>query len=220
VDIPDTHPQAVCPRSGDIPERSGTRGCLTGGEYFGVVRGENRWDIRARRVDRLDESREPSAHDEDVAGLDVARVPVGVRRAPRGHYGRACSRDDDFLTEAEAEFSVEHVPRFIVRMVDVEGGDPMVTDLGGPLDQHEVIARHTGSLSCKLLDPDHSKQYGDASIPRVTFPNTGAGDALCREGLWQHCDQVLAVHDQEGGGCQGADGGGDRSFLQAVGAST
>ena len=84
-------------------------------------------------------------------------VPVGVGRATRSHDGGTCCRDHDLVAQPETELALEHVPRLVVRMVDVEGSDPVLADLGDPLDQDEVLAGDPGGAKCKSLGLRHAE---------------------------------------------------------------
>ena len=119
------------------------------------MRREERGDVRVRGVECLYQARELWSHDKDVPRLALSRVPVGVGRSAGSHNSAACSRDDLVLSEPEAEFAVEDVPRLIVRMVHVERGNPMPTDLGSPLDHHEIVAGYTIRADCKSPHPRH-----------------------------------------------------------------
>ena len=85
-------------------------------------------------------------------------------RATWSHHGGTCCRDHDLVAQPETELALEHVPRLVVRMVDVEGSDPVLADLGDPLDEDEVFAGDPGWGGLQVSRPASRRKYGVRAI--------------------------------------------------------
>ena len=77
----------------------------------------------AQGVERVDERADPRRHHEEIPGRIGARVPVGVRRAPRHDHG-ASGRDVDVpVARSHDERTLEDIPALVVGTVHVERCD-------------------------------------------------------------------------------------------------
>ena len=103
------------------------------------MRSEDGGNISIRSMDFVDQVCDPRRHHQEVPRFARTRVPVGVRRAPSSKHGGAGASLDVVVAQPEAKCPFEHVPRLVVLVVDVKGRDPMVADLGRPLDDDEVV---------------------------------------------------------------------------------
>jgi SAM-dependent methyltransferase len=152
------------------------------------VRGEERGNVRAWLMERVDQSRDSRGHHEQVASLLRAGVAIGVGHAPRSDDHRARGRDDLVRTEPEAELTAEDVPRFVVAFVRVERRDPAVTDLRRPLHNHEVAAASAFGEVRKALDGRHAR-----SMPPLPCGGVRANESARRYG--QVFDEVAEEYD-------------------------
>ena len=122
------------------------------GDDLGVVRRERRCDIGAGAMDLLDQRGDPRRHHEEVVRVGSAGVPIGVRRPAPSEDGRSGRRRDLVISHAETERSGEHVPRLVVPVMNVQRRNPVFTNLGRPLNDHEVVARGAKAALRKILD--------------------------------------------------------------------
>ncbi len=96
----------------------------------------------AGAVEGRDKVPDARGHDQQVARRPRGWVPVGVRRSSRRQSGAAGAHLVLALTEPESQPALQHVPRLVVLMVDVERRDVagrVVTAAGvPPLHQHQT----------------------------------------------------------------------------------
>jgi hypothetical protein len=114
---------------------------------FGGVRLEQRGHIGRRLVNRLDQRRDPRRHHEQELSLDVSRVPPRVGRPATGQHRRAGADLELFVSKTEPQPPAKHIPRLIIFVVDMQGRNPMVTNLDSPLRDDEIISRSTENAS-------------------------------------------------------------------------
>ena len=105
------------------------------------MRSEHRGDVSVRPMDLVDQLRDSRRHHEEVLRFRLACVPVGVGRSSSSQHGRPGIRMELIVAESEAESAGEDVPRLVVPIMDVQRRDPMVADLGSPLNENEVVVR-------------------------------------------------------------------------------
>jgi hypothetical protein len=109
-----------------------------------MVGAEDRVVVSATRLmERVNERSEPWRHDEQVpSGLSGPGVAIRVRSALRRQDGTTRTGPDP-----KSQSPIEHVPRLIIGVVDVQRRNPIPLTVAwiGPLDEHEV-----GALSADL----------------------------------------------------------------------
>jgi hypothetical protein len=71
------------------------------------------------------------------------------------------------VTKAEAERPGQHIPGLIVVVMNVKRRDPMLADVGLPLDDDEVISRRAKNVSRELLDVHCSALSRRQTAPAV-----------------------------------------------------
>ena len=104
----------------------------------------------ARLVQRRDEGADPRGHHEQVPRrLTALRVAVGMRCPLRCEYRLAWPGLDDLVADPELERALEHVPRLVIAMVDMQRCDPLPLGVSGipPFDDHKVAVRAAELLS-------------------------------------------------------------------------
>ena len=74
-------------------------------------------------MDSLDQAEDVGGHDQQVAKASRAGIPIGVRRAARNEDGGTCARFDFVFAGLDPKGSFQHVPCFVVFMVDVTRSD-------------------------------------------------------------------------------------------------
>ena len=89
-------------------------------------------------VETLDQALDLRRHHEQVAGRLGRGVAVRVRGALGREDGGAGWSVDNLAAEQEAQAALEHVPRLVVGVVDVERRDPVRPAWIAPLDDDEV----------------------------------------------------------------------------------
>ena len=70
-------------------------------------------------MDSLDQTEDVGSHDEKVAKATGAGIPIRVRRAARNENSGTCTSFDFVFAGLHAKRSFEHVPCFVVAVVDV-----------------------------------------------------------------------------------------------------
>lgn len=103
------------------------------------MRGEDSANVGTRPMDFLDQVRDPRSHHQQVPGFARTRIPVRVRRSPSSKHRRPGAGLEFVAADPEAKRSFEHIPRLVVLVMDVKGRDPLVADLGRPLDDDEAF---------------------------------------------------------------------------------
>lgn len=139
--------------------------------------------IGTRPVDGVDQLRDLGCHDEEVSRFLVSRIPVRVRSSPGREDTGACSGDHFLISETKAEFALQHIPRLVVGVMDVERRDPVLADLGRPLRDQKVTGHITKRTARQSLDVLHPAIMAGASR-RDREGSTRAwpdGDLLLRE---------------------------------------
>ena len=116
------------------------------------MRREHGGNIGTRPMDFVNQVCDPRSHHQEVPRFARTCVPVGMRRSPSSKYGGARGSLDVVVAQPEAKCPVEHVPRLVVPVMDVKGRDPMVTDLGRPLDDDEVVVGGPDRATEERLD--------------------------------------------------------------------
>jgi hypothetical protein len=76
-----------------------------------------------RVMERLDEAVNGRRHNDQVSGRPWRRVPEGMRRSAWHDHATARGNIDLALIDPEGQNAFEHVPGFIVTIVDVQRGD-------------------------------------------------------------------------------------------------
>jgi hypothetical protein len=135
-------------------------------EDLGRVRPEHRVNVGVRLMYRFDQRRDPWRDYEQVLRLFAAGIPIRMRRAPPCEHRRARPRLHPLAAEPEPERSSEHVPRLVVLVMDVHRSDPVISDLGGPLHDHEIVA---GTAEPTAQPRRHCRSLRDAQ-PRYLAP--------------------------------------------------
>src|SRR5467141_966554 len=98
------------------------------------------------RVDFLNQTIDVSGHNQQITNGPRAGIPVGVRRCVWHENSRACAGFDYFRANANAQSTLQHVPRFIVIAMKMRRGDEAGrawrTAGVAPLGDHKgIIAR-------------------------------------------------------------------------------
>ena len=109
-------------------------------EDLGRVSPEQRVNICAGLMDRLDQRRDPRRHHQQILRLFTASISIRVWRAPPCQHRRPWPRLQLLVAEPEPERSSKHIPGLVVLVVNVHRSDPVISDLGGPLHDDEIIA--------------------------------------------------------------------------------
>ena len=84
---------------------------------------ESCWGALFQGVNSLDQAENVGGHDEKVPKAAGACVPVGVRCSARDENGRTGAGFDFVFTGLHAEDAFEHVPGFVIVVVEVARGD-------------------------------------------------------------------------------------------------
>ena len=74
-------------------------------------------------VDSLDQAENVGRHYQEIAKAAGACVPIGVRCSARNEHGGTSAGFNFFLTRLHAESSLQHVPGFVITIVDVKRRD-------------------------------------------------------------------------------------------------
>ena len=112
----------------------------------------------AERVQRVDQPFDSWRHDEHVAGGRGRGVPVCVRGAARDEHGAAGWDLDIVVTDAHRERTLDHVPRLVVLVVDME--------------RRDVQRRIAASVRIPPLDHDERSPIDE----RTSLPASGAAN--------------------------------------------
>jgi len=108
---------------------------------------EHRRSVSSWFMHGIDQRGDPRRHHQQVLGLFVAGVPIGVGRPAAREHCRSRPGLHFFVPETESEFPAEDIPGLVVLVMDVQASDPLIAHLRGPLHENESVSRAAKTIA-------------------------------------------------------------------------